>query len=82
MTYIDIGVATWVSCLAGKKTFWAQNQPVDDQEVWSDFDVDDDHRLFSEPWLRIDLYPGSVLEVLTGATPAAAQKPAELPHPW
>lgn len=61
--HVDIGVATWLSCLAGKKTFWVRNTSVDDQEVWSDFDVDDDHRQFSEPWARIDLYPGFALLV-------------------
>ena len=55
--------ATWVSCLAGKKTLWVRNPSVDDQEVWSDFDIDDDHRLFSEPWARI---PGTIRGVYTG----------------
>lgn len=59
--HVDIGVATWVSCLVGKKTFWIRNPSPVDQLVWSHFNIDDDHRLFSEPWARIDLYPGSVL---------------------
>ena len=59
--YVDIEIVTWVSCLAGKRNFWVQNQPMDNQEVRLDSDVDDDHRLFSEQWARIDLYPGSVL---------------------
>lgn len=59
--HVDIGFATWVSCLAGKKTFWLRNPSIRDQKVWDDYDIGDDHRLFSEPWGRIDLYPGSVL---------------------
>lgn len=62
IVHVDIGVATWVSCLVGKKTFWLRNPSTsDDNLVWSNFDVNSDHRLFFEPWARIDLYPGSIL---------------------
>ena len=59
--HVDIAVATWASCLVGKKTFWLRNPSMKDDFVWSKFDVDSDHRLFFQPWARIDLYPGSIL---------------------
>lgn len=59
--HVDVAVATWVSCLVGMKTFWIRNPSIDDQLVWENFNIDDDHRLFSEPWARIDVYPGSTL---------------------
>lgn len=59
--HVDVGYATWVSCLAGKKTFWVRNPSIDDLPVWLSFDIGDDHRAFVEPWARIDLYPGSTL---------------------
>lgn len=59
--HVDIAVATWVSGLVGKKSFWLGNPSMDDDCVWSEFDVDCDHRLFFAPWARIDLYPGSIL---------------------
>lgn len=59
--HVDVGFATWIGCLAGKKTFWLRNPSVRDSRVWKDFDVNDDHRRFEEPWARVDLYPGSVL---------------------
>lgn len=61
--HVDVALATWVSCLVGKKTFWLRNPTVIDQAVWEMFDVDHDHRLFEEPWARIDLYPGYTLYV-------------------
>lgn len=59
--HVDAGFATWLSCLAGKKTFWLRNPSVREQDVWEDFQIGDDHRMFLEPWARIDLTPGSVL---------------------
>lgn len=59
--HVDIAVATWVSCLVGKKTFWLRNPSMEDDSVWSEFDVDSDHRLFFQPWAQIDLYSGSIL---------------------
>ena len=59
--HLDVALATWVSCLAGKKTFWLRNPTVMDQAVWERFDIDDDHRLFQEPWARVDLNPGYTL---------------------
>lgn len=53
--HVDVGYATWVSCLAGKKTFWVRNPSIDDLPVWLNFDIGDDHRAFVEPWARIDL---------------------------
>lgn len=61
IAHVDAGYATWVSCLAGKKTFWVRNPSIDDLPVWLNFDIGDDHRAFLEPWARIDLYPGSTL---------------------
>ena len=61
MAHVDVRFGTWVSCLAGKKTFWIRNPSVYDQDIWAQFDVNDDHRDFAEPWGRIDLTPGSVL---------------------
>ena len=43
-SHVDVGFATWVSCLAGKKTFWVRNPSTEDQQVWKDFDIDDDRR--------------------------------------
>lgn len=59
--YVDVGFATWISCLAGKKTFWLRNPSVRDHRIWKTSNVDDDHRRFQEPWARVDLYPRSVL---------------------
>lgn len=59
--HVDVEYATWVSCLAGKKTYWVRNPSIDDLPVWLNFDIGDDHRAFVEPWARIDLYPGSTL---------------------
>lgn len=59
--HVDIAVTTWVTCLAGKKTFWIRNPSGIDQTVWEYQDVDIDHRFYSEPWARIDLYPGTTL---------------------
>ncbi|MCJ1349757.1 hypothetical protein MMC31_007998, partial [Peltigera leucophlebia] len=47
--HVDVGFATWVSCLAGKKTFWVRTPLVEDQQIWKDFDIDNDHRFFEEP---------------------------------
>lgn len=46
-----------------EKTFWVRKQSTDDQQVWKNFDMDNDYRFFEEPWARIDLYPGFVLSV-------------------
>lgn len=59
--HVDVGLGTWISCLKGKKTFWLRNPTIRDQRVWENFDVDNDHRSFTEPWGRVDLLPGSVL---------------------
>lgn len=59
--HIDVAYSTWVSCLIGKKTFWVHNPLFEDQQVWKEFDLKDDHWFFEEPWARIDLYPGSIL---------------------
>lgn len=59
--HVDTGYATWVSCLAGRKTFWIRNPDIVDHRQWKDLDVNDDHELFEEPWGRIDLLPGSIL---------------------
>ncbi|MCJ1272027.1 hypothetical protein MMC22_011933 [Lobaria immixta] len=56
--HVDAGFAAWLSCLAGKKTFWLRNSSVSDKDVWEDFQIGDDHRMFLEPWARIDLTPG------------------------
>lgn len=48
--HVDIDMATWVSCLVGKKTFWLSDPSLDNDVIWSEFDVDLDHRLFSHPW--------------------------------
>lgn len=61
IAHVDVGLATWVSCLAGKKTFWVRNPTAIDHIIWTEFDVDHDHRTFQEPWGRIDLYPGYIL---------------------
>lgn len=58
---LDVGLATWVACLAGKKTFWVRNPTIVDHIVLTEFDVDHDYRTFQEPWGRIDLYTGHVL---------------------
>lgn len=51
----DVGFATWLSCLTGKKSIWVRNNLTStDQVVWDNFDVGDDHRRFGEPWARID----------------------------
>jgi hypothetical protein len=51
----DVGFATWLSCLTGKKSIWVRNNlTLTDQVVWDNFDVGDDHRRFGEPWARID----------------------------
>lgn len=59
--HLDVCLATWVSCLAGKKTFWLRNPTVMDRVVWEEFDIDGDHRIFQEPWARVDLDPGYTL---------------------
>lgn len=59
--HVDVAYGARVSYLAGKKTFWVRNSPFEDQQVWKEFDVEDDDRFFEEPWARIDLYPGSML---------------------
>ena len=59
--HVDVGLATWVSCLAGKKTFWLRNPTVMDEAVWEGFNINDDHRVFQEPWARVDLDPGYTL---------------------
>lgn len=59
--HVDVGYATWVSCLAGKKTFWVRNPSMIDHRQWMDLDINDDHSFFNEPWGRIDLLPGSTL---------------------
>ena len=46
--HINIGYATWISYLAGKKTFWDRNPLFDNQQIWKAFDVDDDHWVFKE----------------------------------
>lgn len=61
IAHIDIGVATWVSCLTGKKTFWIRNPSIKDRRIWEEQDIEVDHRFYSEPWARIDLYPGTTL---------------------
>lgn len=60
-THVDVAYATWISCLIGKKNFWVWNLLFEDQKIWKEFDVTDDHRFFEDPWARIDLYPGSIL---------------------
>lgn len=61
---MDFAVATWVTCLAGKKTFWFRNPFGNDQIVWEYQDVDIDHQFCSEPWAQTDLYPGTTLWVI------------------
>lgn len=61
IAHIDIGVANWVSCLTGKKTFWIRNPSIKDRRIWEEQDIEVDHRFYSEPWARIDLYPGTTL---------------------
>ena len=61
VAHVDVGLGTWISCLAGKKPFWLRNSTHHDHRVWEKFDVGDDHRAFQEPWARVDLTPGSVL---------------------
>jgi hypothetical protein len=62
VAHLDVCLATWVSCLAGgKKTLCLRNPTVMDRVVWEEFDIDDDHRNFQEPWARVDLDPGYTL---------------------
>lgn len=59
--HVDVGYATWLSCMAGKKTIWIRNPDRADLQQWSDLDVEDDYKFCDEPWGRIDLLPGSTL---------------------
>jgi hypothetical protein len=61
VAHIDVALATWLSCLAGKKSLWLRNPTVVDQAIWEEFEIGDDHRVFQEPWARIDLNPGYTL---------------------
>lgn len=44
--HVDVCLATRVSCLAGKKTFWLRNP---DQAVWKTVEDHEDNRVFQEP---------------------------------
>jgi hypothetical protein len=60
--HVDVGFATYISCMAGKKTIWLRNHPTAmDKEVWDRLDIDDNHRIFEEPWARLDLRPGCTM---------------------